>query len=659
MKFCALEMKGIRHFSQKKIDFTEGLNIVYGPNESGKSTILDSLIASVLKPTEKEITSLIQWNASHSEINLVYKIDSHTFTITRVLHPVVKDLFEGDGLILEDSQEIQDMLEEHLGFADKTLFENSTVVKQNEMQILREEGSRTVVRDRVRSLISGVPERSTDEALAFLEKNIREAESFLENTKEKVPSMEEELSQYKGIEEELTDVETRLTVYENDLKRDQSLLSGYDVLLQYREAETEYKGLVKIVEEVENVEAYKRRLPVREKELVQKLQEELEKISGQQDRTIEERRKTRLVLTEEKSKLSAIDDELEGVTPEKANIFSKVASIFKRSSRAKSEELAARRVEVSQDVARLEDLSEQYEEQLVELRRKFQEKGERLRQLMERCGEYENWSVDMLESRRKEYESKIERILGGTTREELEQNTDAVRRKADELRALLVKNYPDLKEREDTERISIEKEKLAEIIVEWKEKIAGLKAQIELLSSKASKREVLTEELKTLQKEREEKTLQMKADEIAHDVITLVYEDLKEEFAPELERRAETLLTRITQERYQDIIVKKEDLDVLVKVPEKSEPVNVEVLSQGTRDQLYLSLRIALSELLSGDKNPPLLFDEAFYTFDEDRLKETLEILKEIAQTTQVIVFTHDESYAEYGNPIPLKRMRS
>lgn len=656
MRFCALEMKGIRHFSHRKIDFAEGLNIVYGPNESGKSTIMDSLLAAILSPTRKEIGSLVQWNATHSEIKLTYTANSGTFTITRVFHPAARVLLEGEDLILEDSQEIQNTLEVHLGFDDRSLFENSAVVKQNEMQILQEEDSRMIVRDKMRALISGVPERPTEEALAFLETSIRKTESFLKSVEEKIPSMESELLLYRGAEEELKNVETRLNVYQSDLQRDQSLLQGYEVLLKYREAEREYKSLAKVLEWVENLEGYMRKLPVREKELICKLQEELEKISAQQDTLIEQKARARGELAGEKEKLSTIDDELEGVKPEKRTIFSRLSSLIARSSRAKQEELAARRVEVSQNVARLEDLSEQYEEQITELRRKFQEKGERLRHLLEECGEYENWSIDMLEARKKEYESKIEETLRGVTREELEREIELRRREADSTRAALVKDYPDLKERKDTERIQIEKQKLAEIIMEWREKISGLEAQIELLSSRAKKRKVLAEELEKLEKERKEKIIQMRADEIAHDVITLVYHDLKEEFAPELERRAEALLSRITQGRYQDITIRREDLDVQVKVPEKGESVDVDVLSQGTRDQLYLSLRIALSELLSGDKNPPLLFDEAFYTFDEDRLKETLRVLEEIAHTTQVIVFTHDESYAHYGNPIPLKK---
>ena len=655
MKIRTLEVRGIRQFSHKTLDFAEGLNIVYGPNESGKSTVLDSLLASVLKSTEKEIESLKQWDAAHAEIKLTYTAGGNTFTITRILHPLEKDVLEGEGLSMSDPEEIQETLEEHLGFADRTLFENSTVVKQNDMQILQEEGSRAKIRNRVRALISGVPERSTDDALEFMERSISTAESFLEDTEGRVTSMENELQQYKGIDEELKDLQTRLNVYEGDLERDQSLLSGYDILLKYRETEAAYKSLIQVLETVEDLEAYRRKLPIREKELVQQLQEELNKISAQQDKLIEKKRETREKLKDGKVRLSAIDDQLEEAAAEQENLMGKLGSLFGGSSRAKKEEMASRRVEISQNVARMEDLLDRCEEQISTWRRKFQEKGERLQSLMQQCGEYENWSVEMLEDKRKEYESKIQEILGEMTREELEENIRTKRGETDNSRAELVKNHPDLKERKDVERISIEKEKLAEIIVEWQEKITGLKAQVELLSSRAKKREILAEELRKLKKEREEKTLLMKADKIARDVISLVYLDLKEKFAPELEHRAERLLSRITQERYQDIIVRKEDLEVLVKSPDKNKPVDVEVLSQGTKDQLYLSLRIALSELLSGDKNPPLMFDEAFYTFDEDRLQETLKVLQEISRSTQVIVFTHDETYAAYGHPVPLK----
>ena len=656
MKFCTLEMKGIRHFTHRKIDFTEGLNIICGPNESGKSTILDSLLASLIAPSHEELESMKQWDAPRSEITLTYQTDSHTYTVNRIFYPGRKDLLQDEELIMENPRKIQDMLEDHTGFSDRTLFENSAVVRQNEMQILQESDSRVKVREKVRTLLSGVPERSTDEALNVLETEIAQAKEFLKTADERIDAIERELAECKGIAEEYDTLQTRLAVYEDDLARDQSILTGYDILLSYRQAEKEYSNLKIIMESVENCEGYMRKLPIREKELAEELQQDLETLSVQQDKLIEEKRITRENLTIEKIALAEIDDELEAVTPEKGGILNTIASLFRGSSRSKQEELASKRVEVSQNVGRLEDTLAQYDERIAELRKKFQEKGERLERTMEYCKNFQDWTVEMMEEKKQTYEAKIDQLLDGQTKEELSQNITTMRKKADELRAQLIKTHPDLRDRHDIERIAIEKEKLAEIITEWKEKIAGLKAQLELLSSKKRKQELLMEERETLTEERENRAFIMKADGIAHDVITLTYQELKGKFAPELEHRAESIFTRITGGKYTSIKVREDDLEVLVEIPEKREPVPVDVLSQGTKDQLYLSLRIALSELLSGDKNPPLLFDEAFYTFDEERLNQALNILQELARTTQVIVFTHDDSYTAYGNTILLKK---
>jgi DNA repair exonuclease SbcCD ATPase subunit len=659
MKFCTLEMKGIRHFTHKKIDFSNGLNIVCGPNESGKSTILDSLLASLIYPSHRKMEAMKQWDASHSEISLTYTTNDHTFTVNRMFQPEHKDVLKGENLRVEDTEDIQSVVEEHTGFSDRTLFENSAVVRQNEMQILQEADSRMKIRDKVRTLLSGVPERSTDEALEFLENEIRKAEQVLKDTNERISAIEKELTEYKGITEEYDDVQTRLEVYERDLARDQSILTGYDILLSYRQAEKEYHDLRKIMESVENCEGYIRKLPIREKELVEELQRDLEELSAQQDALIEEKRVTREHLRTQKNILTEIDDELEAVTPEKGGILNTLTSLFKRSSRSKQEELAGRRVEVSQNVGRLEDTLEQYDEKIIALRKKFSEKGERLERTLEYCKDFQDWTVEMMEAKKQDYESQIIQSLDGRTKEELSQTITAMRTKADDLRAQMIKTHPDLKDRHDIERITIEKEKLAEIITEWEEKIRGLKAQMELLSNKKQKRESLGEELEILKKERKEWAQLTKADSIAHDVITLAYQELKGTFAPELEHRAASIFKRVTKGKYTSITVREEDLEVLVEVPGKREPVPVDVLSQGTKDQLYLSLRIALSELLSGDKNPPMLFDEAFYTFDEERLQEALGVLEELARTTQVIVFTHDEAYTTHGTTITLERNTS
>ena len=61
-------------------------------------------------------------------------------------------------------------------------------------------------------------------------------------------------------------------------------------------------------------------------------------------------------------------------------------------------------------------------------------------------------------------------------------------------------------------------------------------------------------------------------------------------------------------------------------------------LSTGCVDQVYLALRIGLQDLFFEEDTLPLMFDDAFVYFDEDRLKRLLFCLKELNR--QVILFS-------------------
>ena len=60
--------------------------------------------------------------------------------------------------------------------------------------------------------------------------------------------------------------------------------------------------------------------------------------------------------------------------------------------------------------------------------------------------------------------------------------------------------------------------------------------------------------------------------------------------------------------------------------------------SDGTADQLYLALRLAVAEELT--PQAPLVLDDAFVRFDDDRLKEVLQVLNQSGERKQVILFT-------------------
>lgn len=76
--------------------------------------------------------------------------------------------------------------------------------------------------------------------------------------------------------------------------------------------------------------------------------------------------------------------------------------------------------------------------------------------------------------------------------------------------------------------------------------------------------------------------------------------------------------------------------------------VGVDGMSDGTCDQVYLALRLALLEsYLSGHEPIPFIVDDILIQFDDDRAVASLKALSELSKKTQVVFFTHHEHLVE------------
>ena len=91
-----------------------------------------------------------------------------------------------------------------------------------------------------------------------------------------------------------------------------------------------------------------------------------------------------------------------------------------------------------------------------------------------------------------------------------------------------------------------------------------------------------------------------------------------------------------------------DDIPVLVGVRPDQSKVPVEGLSDGSRDQLYLALRLAaLDRYLEKYEPMPLILDDLLITFDDDRARAILPQLGSLAKRTQIFLFTHHEHLVE------------
>ena len=107
--------------------------------------------------------------------------------------------------------------------------------------------------------------------------------------------------------------------------------------------------------------------------------------------------------------------------------------------------------------------------------------------------------------------------------------------------------------------------------------------------------------------------------------------------------RASDLFARLTLYSFEGLTVdyNEKDEEVLLGI-KNGEKVSIEAMSDGTKDQLYLALRVASIEKYCEENEPiPFIVDDILVHFDNKRSKVTLAILRELSKKTQVIFFTH------------------
>ena len=87
---------------------------------------------------------------------------------------------------------------------------------------------------------------------------------------------------------------------------------------------------------------------------------------------------------------------------------------------------------------------------------------------------------------------------------------------------------------------------------------------------------------------------------------------------------------------------------ILVGVRPDNLRLTVEKMSSGTRDQLFLALRLATLEWRLETSEPmPFIVDDILINFDDDRSKATLKVLADLSKKNQVILFTHHRQIVE------------
>ena len=156
--------------------------------------------------------------------------------------------------------------------------------------------------------------------------------------------------------------------------------------------------------------------------------------------------------------------------------------------------------------------------------------------------------------------------------------------------------------------------------------------------------------LQSLEEQRAQLQREYDAAALAAEALFTANASLQARFSPALGEHAAGIFTKLTGGRYNRVIL---DRTMTPSVQEAGEvlPHESSQLSQGTIDQLYLAVRLALCDLVLPEENAvPILLDDALVNFDDQRMAAALDYLLNLSARRQILLFTCQKREGDYLN---------
>ena len=187
------------------------------------------------------------------------------------------------------------------------------------------------------------------------------------------------------------------------------------------------------------------------------------------------------------------------------------------------------------------------------------------------------------------------------------------------------------------DEISVAIENKEERINELKLKLHTKETEKQVMNDKLDDLAKVQENLSNALDEQKELNSLNNSYNIAKECMEIAYEKIRDSVSPEFTNELCNLISDISNGKYNKI--KFSDTEGLTVEIDDGRYISVENLSIGTIDQMYLALRISSLKTISKEKMP-IILDEAFVYFDDERLKNILEFIHKNYKDNQIIIFT-------------------
>ena len=243
-------------------------------------------------------------------------------------------------------------------------------------------------------------------------------------------------------------------------------------------------------------------------------------------------------------------------------------------------------------------------------------------------------------------------------KKELEELSEEINEKFDLQKDALINEYKDKVDIDvigdlfEAENIYLQYELSQNKINDYKVNLHKLTINSEGVEEKCEKAMLIDEKLESLTEEYNELLKLNSSFNIAKEVLENAYMKMKSSISPKFTSNLSNTVNEISNGKYKNI--RFNDDEGLIVELDNGNYINAERLSTGTIDQLYFSLRLAILSEISNE-NMPIILDESFAYYDSERLENILRFLSEEYSDKQIIIFTCTEREKEILDKLNLE----
>jgi|GEM_PF-1374550 len=162
-------------------------------------------------------------------------------------------------------------------------------------------------------------------------------------------------------------------------------------------------------------------------------------------------------------------------------------------------------------------------------------------------------------------------------------------------------------------------------------------------------------ELQEMDKEIKKLEFRKKALVVAYQEMDKAIKEYQETYQKSLEKTATAYCRGISGNEGRSISFRNH---MEIRIKEEGRVVPIQRLSKGAKDQVFLSLRFAISDLLSEEMKIPFIFDDPFVGTDEKRLTRIKETIEKEQGERQIFVLSHQSQYRNWGKEVEITRQK-